>query len=201
MKKKGSRTRGRTAEEEGRDQGVRGQGDSHRPEGTEQDLEVRGYGSCLSWAGRAKSSWSFLPMLPSYDLPIDFLMHKLTASDTGKTCLMKALLNINPNTKEIVHILLTFADENDILDQFVNAEYTEEAYEGTLPTGAVQMGVSRVSKATAACIMQRLCCQQKAQHTRHGAGQAAGTFLILSSFCKCVVLGIVVSTGVQQGTN
>ncbi|XP_013377704.1 PREDICTED: transient receptor potential cation channel subfamily V member 3 [Chinchilla lanigera] len=60
----------------------------------------------------------------------DFLMHKLTASDTGKTCLMKALLNINPNTKEIVHILLTFADENDILDQFVNAEYTEEAYEG-----------------------------------------------------------------------
>ncbi|XP_021093816.1 transient receptor potential cation channel subfamily V member 3 isoform X4 [Heterocephalus glaber] len=60
----------------------------------------------------------------------DFLMHKLTASDTGKTCLMKALLNINPNTKEIVRILLTFADENDILDQFINAEYTEEAYEG-----------------------------------------------------------------------
>ncbi|XP_036197220.1 transient receptor potential cation channel subfamily V member 3 isoform X4 [Myotis myotis] len=63
------------------------------------------------------------------DVP-DFLMHKLTASDTGKTCLMKALLNINPNTKEIVRILLAFADENDILDRFINAEYTEEAYEG-----------------------------------------------------------------------
>lgn len=63
------------------------------------------------------------------DVP-DFLMHKLTASDTGKTCLMKALLNINPNTKEIVRILLAFAEENDILDRFINAEYTEEAYEG-----------------------------------------------------------------------
>ncbi|XP_019672885.1 transient receptor potential cation channel subfamily V member 3 isoform X4 [Felis catus] len=60
----------------------------------------------------------------------DFLMHKLTASDTGKTCLMKALLNINPNTKEIVRILLAFAEENNILDRFINAAYTEEAYEG-----------------------------------------------------------------------
>ncbi|XP_047400980.1 transient receptor potential cation channel subfamily V member 3 isoform X4 [Sciurus carolinensis] len=60
----------------------------------------------------------------------DFLMHKLTALDTGKTCLMKALLNINPNTKEIIRILLAFAEENDILDRFINAEYTEEAYEG-----------------------------------------------------------------------
>uniref|UniRef100_A0A8C9KJI5 Transient receptor potential cation channel subfamily V member 3 n=1 Tax=Panthera tigris altaica TaxID=74533 RepID=A0A8C9KJI5_PANTA len=60
----------------------------------------------------------------------DFLMHKLTASDTGKTCLMKALLNINPNTKEMVRILLAFAEENDILDRFINAAYTEEAYEG-----------------------------------------------------------------------
>lgn len=64
-------------------------------------------------------------------LPADFLMHKLTASDTGKTCLMKALLNINPNTKEVVRILLAFAEENDILDRFINAEYTEEAYRGT----------------------------------------------------------------------
>ena len=69
-------------------------------------------------------------------LPADFLMHKLTALDTGKTCLMKALLNINPNTKEIVRILLAFAEENDILDRFINAEYTEEAYEGTCLWGA-----------------------------------------------------------------
>ena len=78
-------------------------------------------------------------------------MHKLTASDTGKTCLMKALLNINPHTKEIVRILLAFADENDILDRFNNAEYTEEAYEGTcLREGRVD---SRDSQA-----VQRRCC-------------------------------------------
>ncbi|KAK2084078.1 hypothetical protein P7K49_037111 [Saguinus oedipus] len=59
-------------------------------------------------------------------------MHKLTASDTGKTCLMKALLNINPNTKEIMRILLAFAEDNDMLSRLINAEYTEEAYEVTL---------------------------------------------------------------------
>ncbi|XP_051847489.1 transient receptor potential cation channel subfamily V member 3-like [Antechinus flavipes] len=62
--------------------------------------------------------------------PMDYLMHKLTASDTGKTCLMKALLNINPNTEEIVRTLLAFAEENGILERFINAEYTEEAYRG-----------------------------------------------------------------------
>ncbi|XP_026986489.1 transient receptor potential cation channel subfamily V member 3 isoform X2 [Sagmatias obliquidens] len=65
----------------------------------------------------------------SLEVP-DFLMRNLTALDTGKTCLMKALLNINPSTKEIVRILLAFAEENDILDRFINAKYTEEAFEG-----------------------------------------------------------------------
>lgn len=71
-------------------------------------------------------------------------MHKLTALDTGKTCLMKALLNINPNTKEIVRILLAFAEENDILDRFINAEYTEEAYEGILAARGCTEMVSQV---------------------------------------------------------
>ncbi|XP_062448314.1 transient receptor potential cation channel subfamily V member 3 isoform X1 [Rhea pennata] len=60
----------------------------------------------------------------------DYLMKKFTASDTGKTCLMKALLNINQNTNEIVNMLLTFAEENGILERFINAAYTEEAYKG-----------------------------------------------------------------------
>ncbi|NWV69661.1 TRPV3 protein, partial [Malurus elegans] len=65
------------------------------------------------------------------NLPVpDYLMKKFTASDTGKTCLMKALLNINENTNEIVSMLLSFAEENGILDRFVNAAYTEEAYKG-----------------------------------------------------------------------
>ncbi|NXK53447.1 TRPV3 protein, partial [Chauna torquata] len=60
----------------------------------------------------------------------DYLMKKFTASDTGKTCLMKALLNINQNTNEIVNMLLSFAEENGILERFINAAYTEEAYRG-----------------------------------------------------------------------
>ncbi|KAJ7422181.1 hypothetical protein WISP_39355 [Willisornis vidua] len=60
----------------------------------------------------------------------DYLMKKFTASDTGKTCLMKALLNINQNTNEVVNILLSFAEENGILERFINAAYTEEAYKG-----------------------------------------------------------------------
>uniref|UniRef100_A0A8C9G9K6 Transient receptor potential cation channel subfamily V member 3 n=1 Tax=Pavo cristatus TaxID=9049 RepID=A0A8C9G9K6_PAVCR len=59
-----------------------------------------------------------------------YLMKKFTASDTGKTCLMKALLNINSNTNEIVNMLLSFAEENGILGRFINAAYTEEAYRG-----------------------------------------------------------------------
>uniref|UniRef100_A0A8C3JUS1 Transient receptor potential cation channel subfamily V member 3 n=1 Tax=Calidris pygmaea TaxID=425635 RepID=A0A8C3JUS1_9CHAR len=62
--------------------------------------------------------------------PVDYLMKKFTASDTGKTCLMKALLNINQNTNEVVNMLLSFAEENGILERFINAAYTEEAYKG-----------------------------------------------------------------------
>ncbi|XP_075450253.1 transient receptor potential cation channel subfamily V member 3 isoform X2 [Ascaphus truei] len=60
----------------------------------------------------------------------DFLMNKLTSRDTGKTCLMKALLNINEHTTDIVHTLLSFAKENAFLEIFINAEYTEENYKG-----------------------------------------------------------------------
>ncbi|XP_026544299.1 transient receptor potential cation channel subfamily V member 3 [Notechis scutatus] len=60
----------------------------------------------------------------------EYLMNKMTSSDTGKTCLMKALLNINQNTKEIVKMLLSFAEENQILEKLINASYTEEAYRG-----------------------------------------------------------------------
>ncbi|KAM4698938.1 transient receptor potential cation channel subfamily V member 3 [Discoglossus pictus] len=60
----------------------------------------------------------------------DFFMNKLTARDTGKTCLMKALLNINDNTSDIMQMLLSFAEENKFLDRFINAEYTEENYKG-----------------------------------------------------------------------
>ncbi|KAG9486078.1 transient receptor potential cation channel subfamily V member 3-like isoform X2 [Eleutherodactylus coqui] len=60
----------------------------------------------------------------------DFLMCRLTSQDTGKTCLMKALLNINEKTPQIVRILLSFTEKHGFLDSFINAEYTEENYKG-----------------------------------------------------------------------
>ncbi|XP_029469389.1 transient receptor potential cation channel subfamily V member 3-like [Rhinatrema bivittatum] len=60
----------------------------------------------------------------------DFMMNKFTSTDTGKTCLMKALLNINENTTEIVQSLLSFAEENSFLERLINAEYTDDAYKG-----------------------------------------------------------------------
>ncbi|XP_069617169.1 transient receptor potential cation channel subfamily V member 3-like isoform X3 [Ranitomeya imitator] len=63
----------------------------------------------------------------------DFLMCRLTSKDTGKTCLMKALLNINGKTPKIVHILISFTEKHGFLDRFINAEYTEENYRGETP--------------------------------------------------------------------
>ncbi|XP_069767788.1 transient receptor potential cation channel subfamily V member 3-like isoform X2 [Narcine bancroftii] len=49
---------------------------------------------------------------------------------TGKTCLMKALLNLNDNTKEIVRELIATAENNDCLNQLINAEYIDKDYKG-----------------------------------------------------------------------
>ncbi|XP_077150332.1 transient receptor potential cation channel subfamily V member 3-like isoform X5 [Ranitomeya variabilis] len=57
-------------------------------------------------------------------------MCRLTSTDTGKTCLMKALMNINGKTPKIVHILISFTEKHGFLDRFINAEYTEENYRG-----------------------------------------------------------------------
>ncbi|CAJ0929603.1 unnamed protein product, partial [Ranitomeya imitator] len=68
-----------------------------------------------------------------------FLMCRLTSKDTGKTCLMKALLNINGKTPKIVHILISFTEKHGFLDRFINAEYTEENYRA-IPTYILTMG-------------------------------------------------------------
>lgn len=105
-------------------------------------------------AGRTKGSRGPpVQWLHPATLPADFLMRNLTALDTGKTCLMKALLNINPSTKEIVRILLAFAEENDILDRFINAKYTEEAFEGT----RLREGLCR--RRFLAVVGHRHCCR------------------------------------------
>lgn len=132
-------------------------------------------------------------------LPADFLMHKLTASDTGKTCLMKALLNINPNTKEIVRILLAFAEENDILDRFINAAYTEEAYEGMLLVGGAMWTWGGVG--TKPCRTPHCPCGPKARSVLQY--HIAGPPRLHPWFCRAIQVpttgqaGLVFSTGVQ----
>ncbi|KAM3933301.1 transient receptor potential cation channel subfamily V member 3 [Leptodactylus fuscus] len=82
----------------------------------------------------------------------DFFMYKLTSKDTGKTCLMKALLNINDNTPEIVCILLSFAEENGFLHRFINAEYTEENYKGQT---ALNIAIERRQSDLVKCLIRK----------------------------------------------
>ncbi|XP_051891851.1 transient receptor potential cation channel subfamily V member 3-like isoform X2 [Pristis pectinata] len=49
---------------------------------------------------------------------------------TGKTCLMKALLNLNSNTQEMVKKLILAAENNGCLNQLINAEYIDKDYKG-----------------------------------------------------------------------
>lgn len=83
-------------------------------------------------------------------------MNKMTSSDTGKTCLMKALLNINQNTKEIVNMLLSFAEENQILEKFINAAYTEEAYRGIGAGSKVENFAKKCRELLPSCPLGRL---------------------------------------------
>ncbi|XP_038670629.1 transient receptor potential cation channel subfamily V member 3-like [Scyliorhinus canicula] len=55
---------------------------------------------------------------------------ELTESKTGKTCLMKALLNLNANTMMIVEELIAVAERDDYLQQLINAEYCDKDYNG-----------------------------------------------------------------------
>ncbi|XP_075706992.1 transient receptor potential cation channel subfamily V member 3 [Rhinoderma darwinii] len=82
----------------------------------------------------------------------DFFMYKLTSKDTGKTCLMKGLLNINDNTPEIVCILLSFAEENGFLNRFINAEYTEENYKGQT---ALNIAIERRQSDLVKCLIKK----------------------------------------------
>ncbi|XP_040279268.1 transient receptor potential cation channel subfamily V member 3-like isoform X1 [Bufo bufo] len=90
-------------------------------------LKAVAEGDILSLISRLKEIEELLIKQKSAE---DFLMYRLTSQYTGKTCLMKALLNINGKTPEIVRILLSFTEKHGFLDRFINAAYTEENYKG-----------------------------------------------------------------------
>nr|XP_048304002.1 transient receptor potential cation channel subfamily V member 1 [Myodes glareolus] len=50
--------------------------------------------------------------------------------DTGKTCLLKAMLNLHNGQNDTIALLLDVARQTDSLKQFVNASYTDSYYKG-----------------------------------------------------------------------
>uniref|UniRef100_A0A8C2MCH3 Transient receptor potential cation channel subfamily V member 1 n=1 Tax=Cricetulus griseus TaxID=10029 RepID=A0A8C2MCH3_CRIGR len=50
--------------------------------------------------------------------------------ETGKTCLLKAMLNLHNGQNDTIALLLDIARQTDSLRQFVNASYTDSYYKG-----------------------------------------------------------------------
>uniref|UniRef100_A0A8C5NWG2 Transient receptor potential cation channel subfamily V member 1 n=1 Tax=Jaculus jaculus TaxID=51337 RepID=A0A8C5NWG2_JACJA len=50
--------------------------------------------------------------------------------ETGKTCLLKAMLNLHDGQNDTIALLLDIARQTDSLKQFVNASYTDSYYKG-----------------------------------------------------------------------
>ncbi|XP_060703827.1 transient receptor potential cation channel subfamily V member 3-like isoform X2 [Hemiscyllium ocellatum] len=55
---------------------------------------------------------------------------ELTDPRTGKSCLMKALLNLNSNTNEIIEKLFAVAERDNCLKPLINAAYCDKDYKG-----------------------------------------------------------------------
>uniref|UniRef100_A0A8D2DJT6 Transient receptor potential cation channel subfamily V member 1 n=1 Tax=Sciurus vulgaris TaxID=55149 RepID=A0A8D2DJT6_SCIVU len=50
--------------------------------------------------------------------------------ETGKTCLLKAMLNLHNGQNDTISLLLDIARQTDSLKEFVNASYTDSYYKG-----------------------------------------------------------------------
>nr|XP_033778709.1 transient receptor potential cation channel subfamily V member 3-like [Geotrypetes seraphini] len=81
--------------------------------------------------------------------------------DTGKTCLMKALLMPNKNTPNIVNELLTFAEQTNDLKELINAELKHRVYEGQtalhISIERKQMDIVRLLVSKGANVNARAC--------------------------------------------
>ncbi|XP_015681982.1 transient receptor potential cation channel subfamily V member 1, partial [Protobothrops mucrosquamatus] len=53
--------------------------------------------------------------------------------DTGKTCLLKAMLNLHNGRNDTIPVLLEIAEKTENLKEFVNTGYTDSYYRGELP--------------------------------------------------------------------
>ncbi|XP_075450259.1 transient receptor potential cation channel subfamily V member 1 [Ascaphus truei] len=56
--------------------------------------------------------------------------HEFKDSETGKTCLLKAMLNLSNGKNNTIPLLLDIAEKTDDLKEFINAAYTDSYYRG-----------------------------------------------------------------------
>lgn len=54
----------------------------------------------------------------------------VTEPETGKTCLLKAMLNLHDGKNDTIPLLLEIAEKTGNLKELVNAEYTDNYYKG-----------------------------------------------------------------------
>lgn len=96
-----------------------------------------------SWNFLWNTKWGFLSFeknlinscLPGYrwcvcnhfHIPVIFCF---TEPETGKTCLLKAMLNLHDGKNDTIPLLLDIARKTGTLKEFVNAEYTDNYYKG-----------------------------------------------------------------------
>lgn len=59
----------------------------------------------------------------------------LADPETGKTCLLKAMLNLHDGQNATIPLLLEIARQTDSLKEFVNASYTDSYYKGEEGSG------------------------------------------------------------------
>ncbi|XP_060768944.1 transient receptor potential cation channel subfamily V member 1-like isoform X2 [Neoarius graeffei] len=71
---------------------------------------------------------------------------------TGKTVLMKALLNLKNEDSKIVELLLGIAERNNELDDLVNAEFTDIYYKGQT---ALHIAIERRKKRSVELLIQK----------------------------------------------
>ncbi|XP_053425067.1 transient receptor potential cation channel subfamily V member 1 [Nycticebus coucang] len=81
--------------------------------------------------------------------------------ETGKTCLLKAMLNLHDGQNDTIPLLLEIARQTDSLKEFVNASYTDSYYKGQT---ALHIAIERRNMALVTLLVENGADVQAAAH-------------------------------------
>ncbi|PNI37476.1 TRPV1 isoform 8 [Pan troglodytes] len=81
--------------------------------------------------------------------------------ETGKTCLLKAMLNLHDGQNNTIPLLLEIARQTDSLKEFVNASYTDSYYKGQT---ALHIAIERRNMALVTLLVENGADVQAAAH-------------------------------------